>query len=66
MDSILQFLMALPILEKFALTIKLHETRGKAPLDTKAADVVDETERGSARRRTPEAEVRAESAEDLV
>lgn len=58
--------MAVPFLENMALTIKLHETRGKAPLDTKVPDVVDETERGSARRRTPESEERTQSAEDLV
>lgn len=57
--------MAVSFLDDMALTIKLHETRGKAPLDTKAQDVVEETERGSARRRTPESED-GTTAEDLV
>lgn len=62
----LQFLMAVPFLENMTLSIKLYENRGKAPLDTKRPEVFDDTERGSARRRTTEAEAPAQSAEDLV
>lgn len=58
--------MAFPFLDNLMLTIKLHETKGKAPLDTKVPEVVDETERGSARRRTVEATEPVRSAEDLV
>jgi hypothetical protein len=59
--------MAVPLLDNWTLTIKLHESRGKAPLDTKVPEVRDETERGSARRRTPEAtEEQPRSGEDLV
>jgi hypothetical protein len=57
--------MPVPYLENMALTITLHETRGKAPLNTKVTEVVDETERGLARRRTPESEERT-TAEGLV
>lgn len=58
--------MAVPLLDNLTLTIKLHETKGKAPLDTKVPEVVDETERGTARRRTTDTEECAQTAEDLV
>ena len=66
MSRLLQFATALPFWENMVLQIKLYETRGKVPLDTKRPEVVDETERGSARRRTPESEDQGQSAEDLV
>jgi hypothetical protein len=59
--------MATPLLESWTLSIKLSDTRGKTPLDTKALDVVDDSERGSARHRTTEsAEEQQRSVEDLV
>jgi hypothetical protein len=67
MDRLLQVLMAVPVLDTLMLTIKLHESRGKAPLDTKVPEVVDGSERGTARRRTTEAtEERSQTPGDLV
>ena len=44
MYRLLQVLMAVPLLDNLSLTIKLHETKGKEPLDTRVPEVVDETE----------------------
>ena len=67
MYGLLQALRAVPVLDSLTLTIKLHESRGKAALYTKVPEVADETERGTARRRIAEtAEDRSQAADDLV
>jgi hypothetical protein len=67
---LLQVLLAVPSLDykQLTLTATLTATKGKVPQDTKAPSVVDDSERGSARRRTVESEEprQAGTAEDLV
>lgn len=65
---LLQVLLAVPTLESKSLTLtaKLSDSRGKAPKDTKVPFVTDETERGSARRRTTESDEPRQDAEDVV
>lgn len=63
-----QVLIAVPTMEskELTLTAKLSESKGKPSKDIKAPSVIEETERGSARRRTAESEDPTQSAEDLV
>jgi len=65
---LIQILIAVPTLDSKTLTLtaKLSDSKGKPPKDTKAVIVVDDTERGSARRRATESEEPRQSAEDLV
>jgi len=65
---LMQVLLAVPMLDKknLTLTAKFSDAQGKAPEDTKIPTVVDETERGSARRRATESEEPRQASEDLV
>jgi hypothetical protein len=63
-----QILIAVPTLDSKTLTLtaKLSDSKGKPPKDIKDPVMVDDTERGSARRRATESEEPRHSAEDLV
>ena len=71
LNRLLQVSLAVPIFNEKSLTLtaKLNDLKGKPTPDTKVPVMVDNTERGSARRRTMDGEGeerRQQSAEDLV
>lgn len=63
--TLLQLLLTVPTIDRKQLTItaKLTDTMGKAPEDTKASSVVDDSERGAARRRATDSETPSETAD---